>query len=75
MDSQAIDHRYVTVSTLQLLAQVRRRQAQLYAAAATYERVLQLVETFPGEDRRPLLAGVYTGLGQLAREWDDLLLC
>ncbi|HEX6386111.1 MAG TPA: LuxR C-terminal-related transcriptional regulator [Anaerolineae bacterium] len=72
IDSQAIGHSYVTISALQLLADVHRRQAQLHAAGATYRRILQLVETLPPEDQPPLLASVYIGLGRLAREWNDL---
>ena len=69
-------HCYLTGSALYLLAELRRRQAQLPAAEAIYRRMLRLVEAAPvagdtaGEDEPALLGSAVLGLATLAHEWN-----
>jgi LuxR family maltose regulon positive regulatory protein len=52
-------------------AELLMRQGQLYQAAATYRRALEMVTDAQG-GRLPIAGAALIGLGELSREWGDL---
>jgi len=52
-------------------AELLMRQGQLYQAAATYRRALEMVTDAQGS-RLPIAGTALIGLGELSREWGDL---
>ena len=59
------------ITALSHLAGLRLQQGQLHAAASEYQRALELAAKKMGK-RSPVTATVLLGLGEIAREWNDL---
>jgi LuxR family maltose regulon positive regulatory protein len=62
------------VNVLGLLAANETVQGQLRQSDNTYQQAMELIEQSiqQGKSLPPVAAGVYTGLGELLREWDQL---
>jgi len=69
--SQEAGNVMLAVMVMCSLAELHKRQGQLYEAAAMYQQALELA--VDGQGRRLPIAGeALMGLGELAREWNDL---
>ena len=66
--SQTIGHTFVTKLATLGLGRVQETENQLYLAAETYQRVLQLYGDYP----LPNACEAYLGLARIYYEWNDL---
>jgi LuxR family transcriptional regulator, maltose regulon positive regulatory protein len=66
--SQTIGHTFVNTLATLGLGRVQETENQLYLAAETYQRVLQLYGDYP----LPNACEAYLGLGRINYEWNDL---
>ncbi len=72
--SRARENFHLAALSFSHLAQLQTLRGALYEAAATYRESLDYIAAGPGE-RSPLAGPLYTGLGNLLLEWNDLEKC
>lgn len=65
--SEAIGHFIINIAARTGLGTIQEAENQLYLAAETYRRVLQVVD-----DSQPITCEAYLGLARLFYEWNDL---
>ncbi len=65
--SEAIGHFIINIAARTGLGTIQEAENQLYLAAKTYRRVLQVVD-----DSQPITCEAYLGLARLFYEWNDL---
>ena len=66
--SQAIGHTIITIMATIGIGNLQEAENQLHLAAATYQRVLQLV----GDPPLPVTCEAYLGLARIFYQWNDL---
>ncbi len=66
--SQASGNMMINISATTGLGSVQETENQLYLAAQTYQRVLQLA----GDPPQPIASEAYLGLARIFYEWNDL---
>ena len=66
--SQASGNIMITIAATTCLGQVQEAENQLYLAAETYQRVLQLA----GDPPPPFTCEAYLGLARICYQWNDL---
>ncbi|AOZ93883.1 LuxR C-terminal-related transcriptional regulator [Paenibacillus crassostreae] len=66
--SQKIEHNIITIAATIGLGNVQEGENQLYLAAQTYRRVLQLA----GDPPQPVACEAHLGLARIFYEWNDM---
>ena len=66
--SQASGNIFTTILATTGLGQIQESENQLYQAAETYRRVLQLA----GDQPQPIASEAHLGLARICYEWNDL---